>query len=397
MINYFKEVLSIFEKPKISKDYESKRNAHPLELFFDLIFVAAMAKIAHLLHEPEIMELIAIFVLYITIYQIWHNITLYNIYYFGSSYFIKMFLFLGMLPIIFIIGLSEVLSIESIYIMSIAFIVSRLSLAFMWFVAIDKTNDEQYIHYMNREAKYHIITYVLSSVIAFLPLLGVNYFIISLIAALIVEFVVILIRNVDMVDIAYPFFNYELLKERQILFLIIIWGEGIVLITNSIANSIVSNRVSEGVILFVILFIYFIRTIEEYELTKINEKNINFYAISHFILVFSNLVLFISLGEVAVISEIGIMNKMMVLVPLGVITIWHIINNRMTFVSSIEYMEKYKRIDNICLSLQFILIIILFFIDENLIFLSVVLIYFILLIIATPYRYICIKEMKKIK
>jgi low temperature requirement protein LtrA len=61
----------------MSEPAAEERHATWLELFFDLVIVAAVAQLAHLLHEPDGQRLLIFAILYYAMWSVWTGFTLY--------------------------------------------------------------------------------------------------------------------------------------------------------------------------------------------------------------------------------------------------------------------------------------------------------------------------------
>ncbi|GAA4603688.1 low temperature requirement protein LtrA [Actinoplanes octamycinicus] len=61
----------------MSEPAAEERHATWLELFFDLVIVAAVAQLAHLLHEPDAERLLIFGILYYAMWSVWTGFTLY--------------------------------------------------------------------------------------------------------------------------------------------------------------------------------------------------------------------------------------------------------------------------------------------------------------------------------
>ncbi|BCJ47018.1 hypothetical protein GCM10010168_34620 [Actinoplanes ianthinogenes] len=61
----------------MSESAAEERHATWLELFFDLVIVAAVAQLAHLLHEPDAQRLLIFGILYYAMWSVWTGFTLY--------------------------------------------------------------------------------------------------------------------------------------------------------------------------------------------------------------------------------------------------------------------------------------------------------------------------------
>ncbi len=418
MNNYFQLVKQAFSHPTLNNKDELKdlRTAHPLELFFDLVFVAALASVGHYFHHPTFSSVIQAIILFTSIYLIWVNITNYNIYYFGNSYFIKFCLLITMIPVMFLISVDDVSSQLSIQVLAGSFALTRFSMAFIWnysavhrYRDIDRNLHQQDHHiYMRVMGRYLRGSFVISGFISLIPVFKPDILLTCLLLSILTEFGIKLICNHRLKRYDAPFFDFDLLKERHLLFVILVWGEGLMTIINQInwENNPLYVLIST-IILFLILFSFFIRAVEEFDIYNYYEKNQRFFEINNGIFPFLTLALFVSLSMVVAEPHVHLANRIIIIICLIYIVTSHIIFNNqikkkqqtdstlhtllfdeesIKIVMNENY-QKYLAIDLRLLYIQFVLVIVLIFVQSSLLFVLITLIFFLLHIAAVPYRY----------
>ncbi len=396
MQNYLNQLKNSFEMPRLRNEYtlNEERSAHMIELFFDLIFVAALSSIGHLFLHPTLQSIFAGIILYFAVYRIWALITQYLLYFFSASYFIRIFVFVAMVPLIFIIGLDNYQDKLNIYLLTSSFALSRLAIFFVWRVGVvhNRSTTNLYIRkYAQSESTINLAT----AVIFLIPLFNVELFIPIVIVALITENIMESVgRRTN--HFLPPNIDYELLKERHVLFLILVWGEGIITAIGTINfDHSLFPEVFMPLSLFIIVYLFFIRAQEEYGLFEYDAENILSMTRLHLIFPLICLTLFQVLGGIANShGHINLVSKVIITIDLMYITCWHLFTNLdiLNDNSIPVIFKEYLHFDNKLLYIQYVLIVLLYFINNSYLYIFVVLVFFILHSLALPKRYNCYKK-----
>ncbi len=396
MERYFKQLKRSFELPQLRNEYslDGERSAHMMELFFDLIFVAALSSIGHLFIHPTLQSILAGVILYFAVYRIWSLITKYLIYFFSASYFHRVFVFVAMFPLIFIIGLDNYSDKMNIILLTCSFALSRLSIFFVWRTSV-VLNEQTTNLYIRKYAKSESIINLVTAAIFLIPVLNVNIFIPVVVVALVTENIMeaVAYRTNQYIE---PMVDYELLKERHVLFLILVWGEGIITAIGTLNfDNSVFPEIFMPISLFIIVYFFFIRAQEEYGLFEYTKDNVASFSRMHMILPLICLTLFQVLGGVANgHGHISFLSKLIIIADLMYITCWHLFSNldMLNAKDQKKMFKEYLKFDNKLLYIQFIIIVLLYFIENNYLFILAVLVFFIFHSLALPKRYECYKK-----
>ncbi len=395
MQRYFQQLKRSFELPQLRNEYslDEERSAHMMELFFDLIFVAALSSIGHLFVHPTLQSILAGVILYFAVYRIWSLITQYLVYFFSASYFHRVFVFVAMVPLIFIIGLDNYNDKLNIILLTSSFALSRVSIFVVWRTSV-VLNEQTTNLYIRKYAKSESIINLVTAFIFLIPIINVEIFIPIVVVALITENIMAAVASRTNIYLK-PAVDYELLKERHILFLILVWGEGIITAIGTInfENGLFPEMFMP-LCLFVIVYLFFIRAQEEYGILEYTDENVNSFSRLHLTFPLVCLTLFQVLGGIVNGHEhISFLSKLIIIADLMYITCWHLFSN-LDLLSEMKnnQFREYLEFDNKLLYIQFVIIGLSYFIENNYLFILAVLVFFILHSLALPKRYDCYKK-----
>lgn len=394
MMNYIKYIRNSFSPLRLNNELSLKdqRTSHPLELFFDLVFVVALGKVSHTFLDPSVKSLLMAVILFIAIYQIWKNITKFNVYFFQHS-LISSFLFvIVMIPIFLITSMAKYTGIYNIYLLIILFSCSRLILSFAWYQLVYR-NDLISNKYINKISKSYSIIFLCSSLFLLLGLLNYKYFYLILMISIILELISTYTMHykVSQLELQIPMVDLDLLQERRVLFVILIWGEALVTAGSMFSNyENISQAVSMNLALFLIISFFFLRAVTAFG-DAYNIKKMKFFLIelTDYIFPLLSLSLFVSVAGIAAASKINELSRWIVIFDLMYVNTSHYLGNRKDTKQGnlTKSLTEFIKLDNILLLLQAIITIILIFINSTTIFVYLILIIFILHFLAVPIRH----------
>lgn len=413
MIKYKQYLKEAFENPKLNNNDNSNiisRAASPLELFFDLIFVLILANIGHILYEPTFENISLSIALYLNIYFFWTNITMYFIRFYEATYSLRFGLIIVMIPLLFYAIIDDFSSQSSIIFIAIGFILSRIALISLWHFTVFQ-NKKITNEVFKKSVLIDLKAFSFSSFFMVLPLIYPRslILIICLIAAIIFEYMFIFIsyreNNTILEHEKMPQIDFTLLKERHILFIILIFGEGLVSTINTFNNDIPIYLSSiNTILLFFIVILFFTRVYEEFLLMPYNNIPNNFAMLNHLTFSFSLLFLFSVLGAITTQgTEVLLIYRVIIFFFLMYLTTWHIIANKydghfLKKTNSIPHFVsishiQFLKVDNITLYLMYLVSFVILLVQNTTLVLLLILIYFALHVLPMPYRY----QMYKVK
>ncbi len=390
--NYRKNLKYVFQRPTlngINGEFE-KRSAHPLELFFDLVFVIALANIALQLEHVSYTSIITALLLYVTVYSVWYSITEYSVMFTSSktNYFSRLMIFLVMIPMVFMIGITELTNDFEVRLLVISLISSRLLMGFIWRDAVVNAP----LNNISLSKVYIVVAkyLILSGCIFIIPLIFPNLLIPILLINLFIESIIMPLHRKKITKTLYfkvPM-DEELLVERYLLFVIIVFGEGIVQAIGTTDLSYGIEGMLSPLLLFSIAFFFYIRVYEEFMFTDcLEEKEKNY---NHFILNFLLLFLFTILGSLPdVIHEynyLPMQYKVLLFCLLQYIVISHIRLNIKVLMNNNKVAKDFYILDLITLIIMGIISVGVFLINQINGLYLLVLIFFILHVVAVPLR-----------
>lgn len=394
-MEYFSNLKVAFKRPYINgvDGKYFKRGSDPLELFFDLIFVVTLAKISNQLHYLTPSNIFYSFILFVTLFLIWYNVTKYAMYFISnkSDYFLRTMIFLVMIPVLLISGINDYSSPEAIRILAGLIGITRLICAYIWRDAIINAP----INHIATSKKYKFVSQRLK-VSAGVTLLGIIFpeqFIIFLIISLILEtiFMPIVMRkkhNKGLID-----FDTILFNERKLLFVILIFGEAITK-TFSVYDITAGLKTAiTPLMIFAIIYLFFLRLNEETQIRNTKKETTSIYlnAVFNFFLILLFSVLTVLENSQLHGEEISFFTISVLVFILTYISVAHYINN---YISLKKKSQKIKPLRNFyvldqtmnILMLLVAMIILIFHPTGNIVIFEV-LIFFFLHSVAVPLRF----------
>lgn len=389
---YIKNIKYVFQRPTLNGLYGEfeERSAHPLELFFDLIFVIALANIAHHLEHMSLGSLLSSLLLYFVVYSIWYSITEYSAMFMTkqTNYFIRLMIFLIMLPMVFLTGITEFSSPNAIKIISLALASSRLMIGYIWRDAVINAP----INNISLSIVYKMVSnfYMIAGSLYILVLFNVKLFLFVLICNVIIESIIIPIkvRKIKKKLFFKVPINQELLIERHLLFIILVFGEGLVQAINTTNLDYGIEGILSPILLFSIAFVFYLRVFEEFSVSDYmtNVDGTWRYLTLNFFLLF----LFTVLGTIPhIIHEhhyLPFETKLLIFGLLQYVVISHTVVNIMQIHRYRCKNYEFFVLDLITLGIMAIVAFGIFWINSVLATYLLVLIFFILHVIAVPMR-----------
>lgn len=385
-MSYYKSLKRSLTPPKFKK-VNKERVTSPLELFFDLLFVGALASIGHFFIEPTAEGVLIALILYFAIYSIWVNIVYYQFYFFSSSYYTRFLLLIVMLPMLFITGLSAN-SHGGFNPVIIAFALTRFALAAIWVITmlLQKIDDDK----VHKKVSFDIFKFIISALIALIGLYLGNK-LTMIITALTVEVIISIFVHRRYFKDQEIIPDLELEKERHILFLLLVWGEGVVVIISTIGsemNNILA--IVEPIIVFLTIYLFFVRFYDEYMTLDYSQDTALVRTINHAPFGITNLILFTSLGQVVISPKtFDFASAIVVFIVLFYITTWHTVINVLAQIKCNHSLRQFYQLDFIFLILMYLFSLVsLLTYDKPLIYLIIIFLYFLVHVLAMPLRYL---------
>lgn len=393
--NYFKYLKESFSPLTLNneKDLSNERASHPLELFFDLVFVVALGKVGHVFLHPDIRSIIGAVILFLSIYQIWRNITKFNTYFFKQGLVISFLFLFVMLPVFFIASIPNYKDPHYVYLLIVSFAISRLSLTLAWYKLVHKNKLIQN-EYINKLSKAYSITFLISTILTLLTLINYRLFTLMLIVILILEIsstISIYKKLNNDPKLTPPLVDTKLMQERRVLFVILVWGEALVTAGSVFSEySSFSTALFMSLAMFLIIGFFFIRAVMSFGDTYIEEgMSPGYLNFTDYTFPLVSLSLFVSIAGIASAEHVNELSKWIVIFDLAYINGSHFLANLGGIkANNLDYnLAEFVKLDNFFLIIQFIITFILIFTKSSDTFVYLILFIFILHAIAIPIRY----------
>lgn len=271
---YIKHVRSLYKRPLVNgiDGMMELRAASPFELFLDLIFVIALAKLTSLLELQTIFSFFEATLLFFIIYSIWFTLTTYTVMFMKKevNYWTRAMIFLVMVPLIFFLGVNNIQDDHQIMIFCMSLATSKLILALIFRDSIINAplNNIVISKVYLAMAKAQIISAVLLMIAAFSH--NQTIFLVLLTIIAIREVIINPYKRERYVRNSFaPFLiNKQLFMERQLLFIIVIFGESLVTLITNITSSGTPYASLNIIVAFSIMFMFYMRISEESEYNK---------------------------------------------------------------------------------------------------------------------------------
>ncbi len=272
------------------------RNVSPMELFFDLAFILPIAKIHLLFAVGDPFTLFEGAILYFYFILTWSNVTLYNVYFWNENgtYFIRFFLVIIMIPVILMASINEITTTTvNFLIVNLIFIKSVVSI--VWVITVNRTKYEEGIHLKQVMNKYFFVR--LGSVLILIVALfsDKKYLVYFLLGIIIYEFFMqkfVTTRKRKQLNFYLLHLDRHLLKERIILLVMLIFSEGVLLISQIFSFDKLSISLLVVIMIFLSISFFFLRIYYDFHLLKLEKGYEDKYVANIYIGTLSFLVLF---------------------------------------------------------------------------------------------------------
>jgi low temperature requirement protein LtrA len=386
-----------FEYPVLQNDSELKeRVSSPLELFFDLMLVAIFGVVAHQFYHITVIELLLAFSLFFATFFVWININMFMMRFYSASYLIRIGLMSTMLPLFMIASVEDISSPEGIRVISIGLFLSRIILIILWYIVALK-NPKVTNEIFKKAVKIDIVGYIIGAIVGAIPFFVPNEYV--LIVAILLGSVAeigydqIMYKSVSIRESkGMPLLDIDLLNERILLFIILIFGEG-VLSSFSIFSEHSTNNTEHiflGIVVFISVFLFYLRVYEEWVMRKFLSKMETAQITRVLLIAFLQLSLYSILNAILVQKGfVDISFRVVLSIVLMIISGGHhsadLQDLKSTQTSDEE--KKFARVDIATLYPMYILSVLVLFISSKIVIILIVFAYFIIHIIPVPYRY----------
>lgn len=394
-MSYFRLLGKSFHFPELNNSIN--RAASPLELFFDLVFVAIFNEISHLLHNLNVPNFFLAGALFFSTFLVWININFYMMRLYSATYIIRIGIAAVMLPLIFLAYPKDYVGTGYIYIISLSFLFSRLFLILLWYVSVIKNPKIENRDFV-QSLKYDLESFLLSSLISLIPIILPSKF--TLIVALMVSMIVELFytKYCYRYDSSRKFLtkipkvDLELIKERNLLFVILIFGEGVIS-SVSTKGMMESHNLVGGVIfpilIFLTVYLFFLRVYEEIITTikfeEYNKAKQLYYAATSF----NILLLYTLMEQIGSRKVVGWNQKILLILSLSTIIVLHFRKNIATQIGNFNkgISSLFYYCDNWMLVLMSIVVVFILYSTQTITILILLFVYFFLHVLALPYRF----------
>ncbi len=227
----FKRLKALWHKPKLRGNEEEERKVSWLELFYDLVFVVVISRLAHhLAAHPNLTGVLEFVVLFIPVWWIWIGGTFYNERFETLDLSYRIFTFLQMLVVAAMAVFVEYGLSKTAFGFTLSYVAARGLTTFMFWRAgrhnpVVRPLTERYALGFSASLALWLIS-------AFLPApLSIAFKVVGLALEMAVS---LSVRNIQA---KLPHFSSSKLPERFGLFVIIVLGESIVGVVNGLAGA----------------------------------------------------------------------------------------------------------------------------------------------------------------
>ncbi len=397
MKKYIKHLSSLYRRPTLNgiDGPIEERYANPFELFFDLVFVIALSKLAILFKSSNVIMFVQALLMFSVIYTIWFTLTKYTVMFLKkeTNYWMRAMVFIVMLPMIFFLSIEDITTPLGNFTLYFTLAISKFSLALIFRDSIENAplNHITVSHVYRSIAKYKILV---------TALLMINAFVINIYVQLVVLFVVSIVelriipRRTRRIQNEHAFkmpINYNLFIERQLLFLILVFGESLVSVVHHIDYSYGIFTIFNVIVMFITMFLFYVRISEEVEHNpKLIKKSNNIYYWLK-----ANLVVFILYQEISDFPHqyetVGHLEMRSILIICFVLVYYaceHLRMNKANLNGKEDKEEKlFYKTDIRLLYIMLLIPIILIVFHPNMLIVNLLLMaYFMLNVGALPYR-----------
>lgn len=400
-MKYFDYAKESFEYPILNNEKKLyPRASSPLELFFDLIFVALFAVIGHQFIHLTLISGILAFTLFVALFFIWSNINMFMMRFYHSSYYLRIGIMLAMLPMFLIATVDDMMNPRGIMSLGTGLLLSWIILIILWYMMTFKNKNITNVTF-KKMIRIDLMGYMLYALIAIAPLVVPNVYvlIVSIWSGIFIEilFVSFQYRRYQLHENQMPQIDLTLLNERFLLFIILIFGEG-VLSSFSLFNEQSSHYFSSlglSIIVFLSIFLFYLRVYEEATVRRFLPEFSMMYMLYLAGVGFLQLSLYSTMNAMLTYNgDVSYALRVMLMINLFGIALLHMYGDirdlRNTSLSTEE--RKFAIVDIITLIPMLLLSLLPLGITSRVIIVCIVFAYFVIHIIPVPYRYEIFKK-----
>ncbi len=271
MKHYLNHIKSLYVRPTLNgiDGNMELRAASPFELFLDLIFVIALSKLGSLFEAQTIVSFLEATLLFTIIYSLWHTMTTYTVMFMKkeTNYWTRAMVFIVLLPLIFFLGIDNLNTSKNIMVFCFSLATSKILLSIIFRDSIVNAP----LNNITTSNLYLMISrnQLISAILLLIAGLVQNKLIfITLLVIISFREIVIISRKKNTIikkSFAPLLINKQLFMERQLLFIILIFGESLVSIVTKLATNFNMNSFIHIAIVFAIMFLFYVRISEETE------------------------------------------------------------------------------------------------------------------------------------
>ncbi len=394
---YIDHIKSLYLRPTLNgiDGNMELRSASPFELFLDLIFVIALSKLSSLFESHTLIAFLEGTLLFAIIYSLWHTLTTYTVMFMKmeTNYWTRAMIFIVLLPLIFFLGIENLNTQQEITIFCFSLATSKMFLSLIFRDSIinaplnNIVTSNLYLMISKNQfisALMLLIAGLVKNKVLFLTLLVI---------IAIREIVLISYKKKQIISKSFSplLINKQLFMERQLLFVILIFGESLIGIVENLANHINLVSIVNIILVFSIMFLFYVRISEECEhnsaLIERSDNLLEWLTNSYIIYI-----LFLILSTTPeLIHEHGSLppfNLFLLIIILVYTSLEHIrLNNKNSEAITDPIENVYHKLENKMLIAMFAATFLLIPFHENTTVIYIILlVYFILHVLALPFR-----------
>ncbi len=403
MKKYLKHVDSLYQRPTLNgiEGQLEERYANPFELFFDLVFVIALSKLAVLLKSSNILMFIQAILMFSVIYSVWFTLTKYTVMFLKkeTNYWTRLMVFIVMLPMIFFLSIEDITTPIGNFTLYFTLAISKFALALIFRDSIENApiNHITASHVYRSIAKYKIVVAGLLMINAVIMNVYIQLLVLFFISIVELQLIPKRTRKIQKEHRFKMPLNYDLFIERQLLFLILVFGESLVSVIHHIDYTYEVYTIFNVIVMFTTMFLFYTRVSEEVEHNpKLIKKSNNIYYWLK-----ANLAVFILYQEISdfnhqikTFGHIEMRSIIIISLVLVYYALEHLRMNKANLKGKKDKQERlFYKTDIRLLYIMLVIPVILLLVHPNILIINLLLmIYFILNVAALPYREHLIKE-----
>lgn len=261
-------IRQMFNKPRRFNTFLT-RQVDPTELFWDLIFVVTLRYIIDSFVSNYTPYTFAIgLIVFIHVYLFWLSFNIYNVNFHDVSHNNRLLMTISLTPLLIVAAISDYTQESALIYLGVSFLILKLMQAFTWNRAIRIHETDYSYRSLNYLYKTEVKTYILCAVIALLIIIFPKSTFILLVLMLLIELLLPTMRNYRRKS-SYAF-DRILIAERFLLFIILIFGEGIIGVVHILSYEVDISGLDiiRGFIVFFTLYTMFLKVYDEYTINK---------------------------------------------------------------------------------------------------------------------------------